>query len=240
MRSPVSAYSLASCRLIMSGQRHRAAVRRHQAHQHVRVGQVGALGHEHDVGQGDQAAAQPHCRSVHGGHDGHPACDHAGDDLPAVGQRLLAQPRVAGQLVQVGEVAAGRERLAVPGQHDGPGLVVGIDLREQSGQTLVQLVVGGVELIGPVQPDDPDRTVADTSSSSGTSKSVIGTALPHGSCCRPACLIDVGTIALIFRSCRPGQRRPRRRSAVGTTLTRPAVRGCGGPRGSAGSAMSRP
>ena len=71
----------------------------------------------------------------------------------------LAQVLVAGQLVEVGEVAAGRERPAVAGEHDGPGVEVGVDLREQLGQAVVQLVVGGVELLGPVEADDADRAV---------------------------------------------------------------------------------
>ena len=119
--------------------------------EHVRVGQVRALGHEHDVGEGDETAAQADGGAVHRGHDGHATAHHAGDDPTAVGQRLLAgDPGVPGQLVEIGEVAAGRERLPVPGQDDRPGLVVGIDLREEAGQALVQLVVGGVELLGPV------------------------------------------------------------------------------------------
>ena len=69
------------------------------------------------------------------------------------------QTAVLGQLVEVGEVAAGRECLPVPGQHHGPGLVVGIDLGEEPGQAPVELVVGGVELLGPVQPDHPHRPV---------------------------------------------------------------------------------
>ena len=66
---------------------------------------------------------------------------------------------VAGQLVEVGEVAAGREGPAVAGQHHGPGLVVGVDLGEQLGQPAVEPVVGGVQLLGAVQPDDPDGPV---------------------------------------------------------------------------------
>ena len=42
----------------------RAAVGGDQADGHVRVGQVRALGHEHDVGQGDEAAAEADGRAV--------------------------------------------------------------------------------------------------------------------------------------------------------------------------------
>ena len=40
-----------------------------------------------------------------------------------------------------------------------PSVQVGVDLREQLGQALVQLVVRGVQLLGPVQADDADRPV---------------------------------------------------------------------------------
>ncbi len=118
---------------------------------------MGALRHEHDVGKGDQAAAQPHGRAVDRGHDGHSASHHAGHDLSAVGQRLLSPVLVTGQLIQVGEVAARGERLPLAGQHDRSSLVVGIDLGEETGQSAVQLMVRRIEVIGPIQPDDPDR-----------------------------------------------------------------------------------
>ena len=41
----------------------------------------------------------------------------------------------------------------------GARVVVGVELREQVGERVVQLVVGGVELVGSVEADDPDRTV---------------------------------------------------------------------------------
>ena len=47
--------------------RDRAAVGGDQADEHVGVGEVGALGHEHDVGQRDEAAAEPDGRPVHRG-----------------------------------------------------------------------------------------------------------------------------------------------------------------------------
>ena len=101
------------------------------------IGQVCALGHEHDVGESDQAAAQADGRPVDRGHDRDPVGHHAGDDLTAVGQGLLATFAVAGQLVEVGEVTACREGSPVAGQHGGTGPLVGVDLGEQSGQPLV-------------------------------------------------------------------------------------------------------
>ena len=159
MRSPVRAYSLASCRLVSRGQVTGPPSAATSPIKHVRVGQMGALGHVDDVGEGDQAAAEPDRRAVDRGDDRDPAPDHAGHDLAAVDQGLAPERRVAGQLVEVGEVATGRECPPVAGQHHGAGLGVGVDLREQLGQALVQPVVGGVELFGPVQPDDPDRPV---------------------------------------------------------------------------------
>ena len=47
----------------------------------------------------------------------------------------------------------------LPVMHRDPGVGVGVELREQPGQAEVQLVVGRVELLGPVEPDDPDRAV---------------------------------------------------------------------------------
>src|SRR3546814_16207995 len=77
----------------------------------------------------------------------------------AVDEALAAEVLVADELVEVGEVAAGREGAAVAGDDDSAGIRIVVDLREQPGQAVVQHVVGGVELLGPVQPDDPDRAV---------------------------------------------------------------------------------
>ena len=71
----------------------------------------------------------------------------------------LRSGRHRGQLVEVGEVPAGREGPPVAGEHHGPGLGVGVDLREELGQPAVQLVVGGVQVLGPVQADDAHRPV---------------------------------------------------------------------------------
>ena len=83
----------------------------------------------------------------------------ADHDALAVGERLLAQLGVARQLVEVLKIAARRERAAVPGQHDRARFFVGIDLREQRSQRVMQFVVRRVEIVGPVQPHDADRPV---------------------------------------------------------------------------------
>lgn len=67
------------------------------------VGEVGALGHEHDVGQGHEAAPQAHGRAVDGGHDRDVAPHHAHDDLAGAHERLAAQVLVLGELVEVVE-----------------------------------------------------------------------------------------------------------------------------------------
>jgi hypothetical protein len=139
--------------------RDRATVGGHQADQHVGVGQVRALGHVDDVGQGHQAAPQPHRGPVDRGHDRHPARHHAGHDLAAVGEALAPQVGVARQLVDVVEVAARGEGPPVAGDDRHPSVAVGVELGEQGGKAGVQLVVGGVELVGPVEADDPDRPV---------------------------------------------------------------------------------
>ena len=71
----------------------------------------------------------------------------------------MPQRRVPRELVDVAEVAAGREGPPGAREHGHPRLVVGVELREERGQPGVQHVVGGVELFGPVQRDDPDRAV---------------------------------------------------------------------------------
>ena len=98
-------------------------------------------------------------RTVHGGHDRQTAPDHPRHDLTAVGERKLAQRGVLGELVDVAEVAAGRE--GASGAHDDhhPRLVVGVELGEQRGQAAVEDMVGRVQIVGPVQRDDPDRAV---------------------------------------------------------------------------------
>ena len=81
----------------------------------------------------------------------------------------LAQVVVLRELVEVGEVAAGGERPTVAGEHDRAHVGVGVDLREQLGQALVQHVVRGVQLLGPVEPDSRIGPSASISISGGRS-----------------------------------------------------------------------
>ena len=72
---------------------------------------------------------------------------------------VLPQRAVAGEIVEVAEVAAGREGAPGTGDDRHPRLVVGVQLREERGQPGVQHVVRGVQLVGTVQRDDPDGAV---------------------------------------------------------------------------------
>ena len=63
------------------------------------------------------------------------------------------------EVPQVAEVAAGGERPAVAGDDHGARFGVVVDLREQVGEALVQVVVDRVQVVGPVEADDADRAV---------------------------------------------------------------------------------
>ena len=143
----------------MQRPRDRAAVGGDQTDDHVRVGEMGLVAHVHDVGQRHEAAPETDGRAVHRGDDRHPALHHVHHDALAGVDRDTAERRVVGELADVVEVAAGGERPAVAGEHHGAGVTVDVDLRPQVGETLVQVVVDGVEVVGPVQADDADRAV---------------------------------------------------------------------------------
>ena len=107
----------------------------------------------------DEAAPETDGGAVHGGDDRHPALQHVEHESLAGVDADAAQRPVVGQLAEVVEVAAGGERPPVARQHHGAGLGVEADLREEAGEPLVQFVVDGVEIVGPVEADDPDRAV---------------------------------------------------------------------------------
>ena len=69
---------------------------------------------------------------------------------------------VLGHAVEEVEVAAGRERTALAGDHRDARVGVGAELREQLREAEVQLVVDRVELLGPRQPHDADGPSAST------------------------------------------------------------------------------
>ena len=147
MRSPVSAYSLASCRLVSSG--HVTGPPSAATSPTITCGSarcaLSAMNTMSD--SATRLQPSPTAGPLTAATIGTRHRDHAGHDLPAVRRASRgAAPASVAQLVEVVEVAAGRERPPVAGEHDGPGLEVGVDLREQLGQPLVQLVVGGVEL----------------------------------------------------------------------------------------------
>jgi hypothetical protein len=102
---------------------------------------------------------RPGRRAVDGGDDGNAAADHAEHEVAAVPDGRGAQYRIAAEFRQVGQVAAGRERAARPGQHGAPGLVVLAEPRPQPGEAGVQRVVDRVQAHGAIQCDDPQRAV---------------------------------------------------------------------------------
>ena len=67
--------------------------------------------------------------------------------------------RSLGHPVEEIEVAAGRERSPFAGDDGNAGVVVRAQLREETGDCKVQLVVHGVELVRTHEPDDPHRSV---------------------------------------------------------------------------------
>jgi hypothetical protein len=96
-----------------------AAVAGHQAHGDVRVGQVGPLGDQYDVGQHGQAAAQPDGRAVDRGDHRQREAEQLLDDLRAFPQALVPSHRVVeedGDPVQVaGFTDTMRAEAALPG-----------------------------------------------------------------------------------------------------------------------------
>ena len=143
----------------MQGPGERAAVGRHEAHRHVRVRQVGRLCHVDDVRERDHAAAEAHGRSVDRGHHGDPAADHVEHELPALRDHVASQRAVLRHPVEQIEVAAGRERAPFTGDDRDARVGVRAEQREETGQSQVQLLVHGVELVGTGEPDDPHRAV---------------------------------------------------------------------------------
>ncbi|OOK75052.1 hypothetical protein BZL29_4352 [Mycobacterium kansasii] len=131
----------------------------HQSHLHMRVGKVGVFGDVDDVTQGDQAAAQPDGRAVDRCHHRHSAACHTQHDVAPVRNGLGAQIGVVGQLGQIREIAACRERPAGAGEHRSAGSAIVAQSRPQLRQPDMQIVVDGVEGIGAVQGDDAQRPV---------------------------------------------------------------------------------
>ena len=137
----------------------RAAVSGDEPERDVRIGEIRALGDEDDVGERDEAASQSDRGSVHRGDDRDAARGHPGNNVFSVRECLLAERRVSRQLVEVVEVAARGERAAVAGEYDGACVGVGVDLREQARERVVQFVVRRVQLVRSVEPHDADRSV---------------------------------------------------------------------------------
>ena len=176
IRSPVNANSLAINMLVWSGQVIGPPSAATRPTTTCGIGEMGLVAHVHDVGERHEAAAETDRRAVHRGDDRHPALQHVEHDALAGVDRDTAQRRVVGELAEVVEVAAGGERPAVAGQHHRAGLGVDADLRPQVGEPLVQVVVDGVQLVGPVEADDPDRAI-------GLDHDLVGHVVHGGSPC---------------------------------------------------------
>ena len=100
------------------------AVARGEADAHVGVGDVGALGDEHDVAAHRDAGAEPDRGAVHGRDDGEVEPQHLVDQSLRVAQRLAPVLGIVVVADEPGDVAAGAERRAGAGEDDGPGLAV--------------------------------------------------------------------------------------------------------------------
>jgi hypothetical protein len=137
----------------------RPTVGGHQAHDHVGIGEVRPLAHEHHVRERHQAAAQAHGRPVDGGHHGHPALQH-----------LQHQPLPGGQGLRrssVSVVCWRRYSKSPPAENARP-LPVSTTARaswsaliwgQRSAMPSCRSVVHRVEVVGPVQADDAHRAV---------------------------------------------------------------------------------
>ena len=97
--------------------RERTAVGSHEPDGHVRIGQVRRLGHVHDVGERDHAAAEPDRRAVDRGDDRDPAAQHVEHELAPLRDHVAAQRSVVDHAVEQIEVAAGGEGAPLPGDH---------------------------------------------------------------------------------------------------------------------------
>ncbi len=140
-----------------------------EADDHVRVGEVRLVAHVHHVGQRHEAAAEPDRRTVDRGDDRHAALDHVHHDALARLDRDATQRAVVGEFADVVEVAAGRERPAVAGEHHGARVAVDVDLRPQVGETLVQVWLTALRSSGRFRRTMRIGPSASTTISSGTS-----------------------------------------------------------------------
>ena len=62
--------------------------------------------------------------------------------------------------LEEGHVTTATERPPVAGDHDHRAAGIPLQLQPDLGQTAVELRVGGIQGLGPVQPDDPDAITA--------------------------------------------------------------------------------
>ncbi len=123
------------------------------------VGEEGALGHEDDVAQGGDRAAEPDGRPVHRGHDGDGDGEHLVDELPGQAQAAAASASVDPTMLEVLVAAAGAEGLPGAGQHHRSAALVLVDVTPEGDELGVQVLADGVEGAGLVQGDHPHGPV---------------------------------------------------------------------------------
>jgi hypothetical protein len=111
----------------------------------------GVVGRDDEVAHHGQLAAAAQGKAADG-RDHRLA--HAADLLPVAGDVVLVVDVGEGVGGHGADVGAGGKRLFAAGQDDAADAVVGVKAFERLAQLIHELVVQGVELLGPVQGDD--------------------------------------------------------------------------------------
>src|SRR5579859_898990 len=146
-------------------------------------------GGDGDVGEDAHHQAGPDGDAAHGADHRLVAVDQVVDDGPRLLPAAGAGDRVIHQVIDHGEVAAGREHPIVAGDDDGVDVRVGVDVVPDPGQLGVHGVVGGVHAavvetdsqhlgVGPVEPQPGVGRVGIRVAHGGSFSSDAGLALP--------------------------------------------------------------
>jgi hypothetical protein len=125
----------------------------------VAVAEPGVQGADRDVGQQRHDGAHADGHAVDRRDDRLLAVDDVIDEVAHLGEHVRHPVVVAGHPPDHVQVAAGRERLARPGDHGHPGLRVGGDFSPDPGEFAVHPLVGRVVLVRPVHGDDQHTLV---------------------------------------------------------------------------------
>jgi hypothetical protein len=125
----------------------------------MRIRDMGALGDQYEVAEQGEAAAEADSGPVHRRDDRERAAHHAEDDPPGLVDVLLPEGGVPLDAGHDLEVAARAERPAAPGEYDHPRVRIGRHVVPDRSERRMELLTRRVELIRPVQLDQPDRPV---------------------------------------------------------------------------------